>query len=372
MRVKPFMRLWIVLCCIPTSALPQEGGKSNASLLPQIVPATPEAASFSKYGLYPVSHYTGVPEIRIPLHDISVGNVVVPVALNYHASGIKVTERASWAGLGWSLQCGGQISRKMIGLEDEHPNGYLHVRIRPTSEINKYDLDDLTYLNSVNTGILDTEPDIFSYSVGGQTGKFFFNHNRNFAVVKVPYTPLTIRRTGNLAFEMISATGETYEFNQATETDNTLRGITTAWLLSKIVSAEKHDTVSFSYASRSGQIHSDVIDYIVVSDQVDGSAYQSDQGVGYVKSQGVWATEQRLTQVSYPLGRVVFQSSAEDRADGFPGQKRLQSIHVYAVDPATNAPTLLKSILLHHSYFVSADGSENKRLRLDSLSITGA
>ncbi len=33
----------------------------------------------------------------------------VPIALNYHAGGLKVGETSSWVGLGWSLQAGGKL-----------------------------------------------------------------------------------------------------------------------------------------------------------------------------------------------------------------------------------------------------------------------
>jgi hypothetical protein len=367
--IRPVLHYVTFLCALQNVV----AQSSNVSILPQVVPPTPQASSLGRFGSYPVSHYTGIPDIQIPLYEIIAGDLKVPVSLNYHSSGIKVTDRASWAGLGWSLQCGGQVSRKIMGLEDEHVNGYLNKQMRPVSELDRSDLNDLEYLNQINTGILDTEPDIFAYNFGGYSGHFVFDQKRNFAVVKIPYTPLTIRRTGSLSFEMVTERGDTYSFKEVQETDNTVRTITTAWLLSRIISAEKQDTVRFSYTARSGQTHSDRVDYTVVSDMVEsytGTApYLQDLGIDFVKSQGVWATEQRLSEVTFPLGKLVFQASSTDREDGFAGQKKLNSINIYTLDPATGAPVLLKTIQFHHSYFISSDGSDCKRLRLDSLTI---
>ena len=64
---------------------------------------SPEAYALMQYEAIPVSTYTGVPSVNIPIYTIQVGNYSLPISLNYHASGIKVAQEASWVGLGWSL-----------------------------------------------------------------------------------------------------------------------------------------------------------------------------------------------------------------------------------------------------------------------------
>jgi hypothetical protein len=39
-------------------------------MMPKPVPESPNAASLGKYGDYQVSHFSGVPEISIPLYEI--------------------------------------------------------------------------------------------------------------------------------------------------------------------------------------------------------------------------------------------------------------------------------------------------------------
>src|SRR6266851_2113210 len=63
-------------------------------------PASPTAFQFLKYTEMPVSDYTGVPNISIPLYNIEVDGVSIPIALSYHGGGIRMTEEASWVGLG--------------------------------------------------------------------------------------------------------------------------------------------------------------------------------------------------------------------------------------------------------------------------------
>lgn len=68
-----------------------------------VIPPSPEAASLGKFGEVPVSYYTGIPDISIPLVQIAEKNLAVNVGLSYHAGGIKVEETASRVGLGWAL-----------------------------------------------------------------------------------------------------------------------------------------------------------------------------------------------------------------------------------------------------------------------------
>ena len=80
---------------------------------------TPEASELGKYGKMPVGHFTGTPEISIPLTELRAKGFTVPVSLSYHASGNKPDAHPGWTGLGWSLHAGGRITRTTNGLDDE-------------------------------------------------------------------------------------------------------------------------------------------------------------------------------------------------------------------------------------------------------------
>ncbi|GAB4494716.1 MAG: hypothetical protein OHK0019_21870 [Saprospiraceae bacterium] len=82
-------------------------------------PIPPNPASLGKYGDIPVSHYTGVPDISIPIYTFTEGNISLPITLSYHASGIRLEEVASWVGLGWALNAGGVITRSIQHSPDE-------------------------------------------------------------------------------------------------------------------------------------------------------------------------------------------------------------------------------------------------------------
>lgn len=78
------------------------------------VPVAPEAAQIMKYVDYPVNYFTGTPNISIPLYTVNGKGIEVPIALSYHGGGgIKVNEIPTWAGLGWNLIAGGEITREV-------------------------------------------------------------------------------------------------------------------------------------------------------------------------------------------------------------------------------------------------------------------
>ena len=71
-----------------------------SSYIGSVVPSSPNVAALEKFVNFPVSNFTGVPNIDIPIHTVTEGNLSLPISVNYNASGIKVEETASWVGLG--------------------------------------------------------------------------------------------------------------------------------------------------------------------------------------------------------------------------------------------------------------------------------
>lgn len=88
----------------------------SQNFVPSIAP--PEANSFAKFGEIPVGYYSGVPNISIPVYRLKDGSANLDISLRYHAAGIRVSEQASWVGLGWNLDVGGVITRNVKGKFD--------------------------------------------------------------------------------------------------------------------------------------------------------------------------------------------------------------------------------------------------------------
>lgn len=188
--------------------------------LPNIVPATPDAMAFMKYGEIPVGHYTGVPNISIPIYTITTkSGVQVPINISYHASGIKVDEKASRAGLGWSLSSPGIVSKNIIGMEDNGQNYPLYSTFNPNAP-GADPLANTNYLYALgvtkgddggNTTPTDSGYDIYSYSFLGRSGKFFIDKNNK--AHTIPHDQIKIEPLSGDTYKITDEQGNVYEFN---------------------------------------------------------------------------------------------------------------------------------------------------------------
>jgi len=350
--------------------------QETLNLLPNILPASPEAASFAKFGNYAVNMFTGIPDISIPLYEIKVGELSLPISISYHASGIKVNDYGSWVGLGWNLNAGGSVTRKVMGKPDDQSGNYLNATtVRLTSSISTTSSTDMVYLRSVNNGTYDCEPDIFSYNFPGKNGKFFFNQANNYTPELIPYDPIVITRNNNL-FYITDERGVAYNFEDGEYTTTSTGGNVTqgmsAWVLTKMISANKQDTVSLSYADRFGQVSQDILDYFVLNDQPTGNQ-SSDLGASFTTTSFISVDERKIQEIDFRNGKILFDASVADRQDAFTGQKSLSDIQVMSFDPSTGNFNLLKKVIFYQSYFMDPNDTVwTKRLRLDSLGITDA
>jgi YD repeat-containing protein len=138
--------------------------------MPNITPPPPEAASLGKFIEIPVSHYTGLPNINVPIYTIEQDGVSIPVGLSYHARGVQVEEIASRVGIGWALNCGGMITRQIRG--PVHP-------ILGPDYVNFFNEEDVRR-NEIHREALglsyDRIPDQFYYSTPDNSGKFIFDY----------------------------------------------------------------------------------------------------------------------------------------------------------------------------------------------------
>lgn len=354
-----------------------------------MAPASPEAAGIARFGNYQVNLFTGVPEISIPLYEIQVGELKVPISINYHASGIKVNDIATRVGLGWSLSAGGVITRKIMGKPDEVKGNYLRPDADKTtrlaseisSAINNNSEEAINYLRNVYLGYADVEPDIFSYSFPGHSGKFLFNQKENFNPLFIPYAPLSVAKSFpndlSLEMSMTDESGIQYKFNNS-NSEYTRGGggkstdATSAWNLSEMISSNNQDKIRFIYqpAPNISQ-YTDFYysDYVVVNDQATGSC-TADMGNHYRDQVYVTTNWKMLTEINFKNGKVVFEGAPEKRED-FSGsyqlQPRLKTIKIYNYDPIKNVYNLIRSIEFDHSYFINGTDANTKRLRLDGI-----
>lgn len=274
---------------------------------PKSIPS-PNVANIGLYGEIPVSCFTGIPDVSIPLYEVVVGDLHVPFSMSYHAAGIRPDQHPGWTGLGWNLNSGGVVSRIVNGRPDDlniknAPNYqnigyYFHSEILATSTWNTQDYLEESVMNYAN---IDIEPDEFNFSFLNYQGKFLMNSDRTWMVqcdkpvkvdfsgnmTKVPfnhdntyfmnsgYSPsfegftLTVEDGTQYVFG-IDQNAIEYSidfFNQATDT-----WTATAWHLTKIILATGQE-ITYSY------VRGDFINQMNISLNDDIGSYSYNGGI---------------------------------------------------------------------------------------------
>jgi hypothetical protein len=355
---------------------------------PQITPLSPNAASLWKYTELPVNMFTGVPSINIPIYEIKTGSLSVPVALSYHAGGIRYEDQASWTGLGWTLSAGGSINRNVKGVADEKPEGLLN----SVTAINFSASNcDYSYFENALNKVFDTQPDEFSYNLPSKTGRFVFKQGVQHPIT-IPYAPIKVGYTisSPSGFTNMSITDENGIIHHFGQTETTTGGsgifvednFPSTWLLTQMQSADLARAINFNYVAGAGTVHkSTKTDYIRVVDNVVGGAHTlsacypppTPTIYGYVTTNLSYTTTTKyLSDITFDNGKIEFVQSSGYRTDIANNQKMLEYIRIYAL--RDGAYTLLKSVRFYYSYFKKLNNAvlQDYKLKLDSIHILGS
>jgi hypothetical protein len=392
------MRLFFLFFCGILLADNIKGQNINPTNTANINPPSPEVAALGKYIDMPVSYSTGVPGITIPFYTVKSGSLQVPISINYNASGIKVEEASTWTGLGWTLSAGGNISRVVQGLPDDYgPNGYMsttktvkYILGLPLGSAERY---NLLYIQA-NNAELDVEPDMYFFSAGNYSGKFYFDQDaRNF--VLTPYQNIIISHTKDANNNIISfkltlpdgtqcyfgkskdnlrtgydksngqevtiSSGGTLSFPPA---GNAISSHITSWQIMDLVSSTGNQ-IGFQYVSyndidfgRSGETR----DYAGAS---GCTAATGETNASYYRQ---YNTKTRLDKITGELEEVIFVPSLQTRLDvGFDG-KSLEKLLI-----KNKHGQQIKGFEMEYDYFISsgadglpglADMAEKARRRL--------
>ncbi|MBB5644209.1 hypothetical protein [Pedobacter cryoconitis] len=250
-----------------------------------IMAPSPNPTSLAKYIDRPVSYYTGIPEIKIPLWSVNLKNYTLPIELAYHSGGVKVEEEASSVGLGWSLISGGVITRSVRDLPDDYNKGEVLKRqddrlldYSPNAEhprigrfwSGKYEtLRDFDFSNEDKNYVIknlqaskanyetafgslqgnnDIEPDVFYFSFGNKSGKFIFDVNGKIQeAVMIPYQDIVISHT-------LSSSGEISSFT-IKDNDGTEYLFDKIERMERVVGSNTNEIWAYNYTGGSGTDH---------------------------------------------------------------------------------------------------------------------
>lgn len=247
---------------------------------------TADVASLGEFGEVPVSHFTGVPDVSIPLYSLKVGNFSWPIGVAYHLSSVRPNDQPGSTGLGWAPMWDACISRSVRGVPDEKKlssgaePGYYGNRNR-NIHLSAYTFYDATMNHLEGDGWYEMSADEFSFNVAGLSGNFYLGEDGQWIVVsdqavKVEFNPQTdflsvndlvgrIERINNWpyknlcqrffgSFTLVGPDGTRYTFGGKWATDfsadyyarNNNDLIATAWHINKIQTPDGH-TITFGY-----------------------------------------------------------------------------------------------------------------------------
>ncbi len=361
----------LIIWLSPFLVYSQTPGEQNLvnKMMPTPVPASPNVASLGKFGDYEVSHFTGLPNISIPIYEVKSGGLTIPIVLSYHASGIKPTDVASWVGAGWSLSTGGQISRSLNGWADEAVgNGYSGAPLHPDPNT----CSSYSYLSNAAKGIIDTQPDIFSYSFGNHSGKFMMTQVN--APYLFPYAPIKIVPSAGLnTFEITDEKGIVHRFGQNSSFENSYTqsgpdlttGARSAWHLTQIVAPNSSDQISIDYQDIGSFSMHDVSYAFTVSDACSAWGGESCPPEAPAHTQTTHVTssgdQKGPSTITFATGKVKFIPSAAFRED-------VNIKYLDRIEIQTLGGVIMKTIKFNYSYFTSPNGGK-AALKLDLVQL---
>jgi YD repeat-containing protein len=363
-------------------AVMTEIGKS----MPKPVPGSPNAAALGRFGSYNVSHYTGLPSISVPIYEIKSGTLSLPITLDYHASGIRMIDNAGWVGLGWALSTGGQVTRDLRGNADEQtywrdPLIELPSLCGPSAK--------WAYIRDAENGVYDTQPDIFSYSLGSKSGNFILGH-RGEAPFLFPYDPIKISHNGinsTVSFELnnfritdvdgtIFQFGETALGDLAKEITTVDRSpfstttTTTSWLLTSVKAPNADDAILFNYQRLGYATTMEPRTTVTLLDNCVGTNCP-DHGPDEVQSGTNMST---ITQLG--VNEIVFSGG---KAKFIAATKRLDQINLNQLDrieiysETAGVYSLTRTIKFRYSYFGYLTAPQSPvNLKLDKIEFIGS
>lgn len=293
------------------------GFKGVCQELPKVIPPSPETAALFKFQDYPVDYCTGLPQVSIPIYQVTSGSLSLPITLSYHSSGRKVYDETGSVGLGWTLQAGGMISRTIYGYPDDERWGFPSPWRSAAELSNRY---DFLFLAAVGhhpyygfDPYYETQYDIFSYSVNNLSGKFILKDVDNAKTARlIPEKPYKIgwHKIGapfqQQYFDYMEITddkGVLYRFGNKERSENGVTG----WMLTEMVSADKMDTISFKYKGFTGERKSvsqkSTITEHRYQNRVEDMNYEvsEEENTNYA-----YYSMLRLAEISFKQGKVIF------------------------------------------------------------------
>ena len=79
-----------------------------------------DAWQMARHGEISPDLHTGAMAWSLPLYTYRDEDFTIPISLDYHFDGCRPSQPAGVVGMGWNLNCGGVITRQVVGLPDDY------------------------------------------------------------------------------------------------------------------------------------------------------------------------------------------------------------------------------------------------------------
>lgn len=388
---KNFFILLFIVGCIPINTLGQSDLYSlNFKKDHFIQMKSPNVSIMERFDTFKVNYFNGLPDISIPLFEIQTRGFSIPINLQYHSSGIKVSDVASWVGLGWNLTGQCQISRTVKGGPDEssflNPNyNFLTSNdVIPSTLLGYKKLASLMPTEiSTNLFPIDSEPDIFHYNFLDKNGSF--RYLKNAVPITIPFVPLDIKsgyqsQSNFNGFKITDEKGIKYTFGKSNdgsvnyfERTKSVEGgrtgeYTSVWLATEIVDSANKDSIQYEYyPKRDVNLFSGYGVSITVLDQYNrgiSNSTPSPSEITTYPDRSSNSEQHLLKNIFFENGKVEYILSSNDRRD-----LRIQSLSALKIyKKKFDSYEIVKTITFYQSYFQTVD--DIGRLKLDSIKVT--
>ena len=368
---KKYLLVLLLFILVHSSYAQVDAGLEN---LRTVVPPSPNASSLGKFGEWPVSLYTGVPNISIPIYQLKGRSLSVPISINYHSSGIRVGEIASWVGLGWALNAGGCISRTVQGLPDEQGYFVTASNFQNKNDFTSPDKSDNILNMTIGAAVqgqTDTQQDIYNLNVLGKSYRIYLKGDTT--AYTIPYSNIKILTNFltsiDSSWKMILEDGTQLVFGGSTSSNNIYSELTantrfggnfiSAWYLQSIT-ATSGETIQFRYTSTTVNqdthfSQSDKISYFTNAIVSSNNTVTPFINVGGTSSHTELQTVTQLclNTIESDLAKLYFIPSSSQRKD-LAGGVSLSEIKIFS--KLTN--NYIEDWSFNYSYSRSVPGNE--------------
>ncbi|MES2807004.1 MAG: hypothetical protein V4619_00155 [Bacteroidota bacterium] len=328
-----------------------------------VVGNTPKAGDFSTgASLENVDMTTGTLKIGIPLYEIKVNDISVPISLNYSATGLKVGQEAGTPGMGWDLSAGGKIITNVQGKPDLATNGMYSKYFAGDSipsTINN------AFLKTIVNDDRDNAWDTYTYILPNKGGSYVSDYVHD--GLTIPYDPLVRVQhkvvspehtiyTDGLIYSFVNGDARqnvkmpSYITSSGQVTPTGTEQAATTWYdydLYSIKSLRHKDVVNFKYDSFSSsavlapKTRTNISESLPLYREVTQSSF-APQGWLFAdnnhddekyevrepfisKSETRYVNHNRLKEIDFPTGKVTFDYTPDDLL----GRDRLSNIKIF-------------------------------------------